>query len=106
MGKNIVELATLKPFRTLISTGSVKKAFSQLGESTGVVPRVAKPGAVPTPPKPDLELKEAEKGKTPIEAAERIKRESKRRGRKSTILTGPLGLKEPAETSKRVLLGR
>jgi hypothetical protein len=38
-------------------------------------------------------------------AAEQAAIERKRKGRKSTILTGPLGIEEEAETEKKTLLG-
>jgi hypothetical protein len=45
--------------------------------------------------------------KAPGEAAERQRRrQASAGGRKSTILTSPLGLTEPASTSRRQLLGR
>ena len=38
-------------------------------------------------------------------AAEQREMERKRRGRKSTILTGPLGVEQEAETENKTLLG-
>jgi hypothetical protein len=38
-------------------------------------------------------------------AAEQAAIERKRKGRKSTILTGPLGIEQEAETEKKTLLG-
>jgi len=38
-------------------------------------------------------------------AAEQREMERKRRGRKSTILTGPLGVEDEAETENKTLLG-
>ena len=38
-------------------------------------------------------------------AAEQREMERKRKGRKSTILTGPLGVEEEAETESKTLLG-
>ena len=38
-------------------------------------------------------------------AAEQAKIERKRKGRKSTILTGPLGVEEETEVQKKTLLG-
>jgi hypothetical protein len=55
----------------------------------------------PEPPKAP-ELTEAEKSKI---AEDERKREMKRKGRKSTILTGPLGVEEEATVEKKTLLG-
>jgi hypothetical protein len=38
-------------------------------------------------------------------AAEQRAMERKRKGRRSTILTGPLGVEEEAETEQKTLLG-
>ena len=60
------------------------------------------PPVQPLPEPPSAELSQEEKDRI---AAEQREMERKRRGRKSTILTGPLGVEEEAETEKRTLLG-
>ena len=60
------------------------------------------PPVQPAPPPPSSEVSAEEKERI---AAEQAAVERKRRGRKSTILTGPLGVKEEAETEKKTLLG-
>ena len=60
------------------------------------------PPVQPLPTPPSTEVSQEEKDRI---AAEQAAIERKRRGRKSTILTGPLGIKEEAETEKKTLLG-
>ena len=60
------------------------------------------PPVAPAPPPPTSELSKEEKDKI---AAEQRKLDRKRKGRKSTILTGPLGVEEEAETENKTLLG-
>ncbi len=60
------------------------------------------PPVQPLPTPPSTELSAEEKRKI---AAEQAAIERKRKGRKSTILTGPLGPEEEAETEKKTLLG-
>ena len=60
------------------------------------------PPVQPLPEPPSTELSQEEKDKI---AAEQAAIEIKRKGRKSTILTGPLGIEEEAETEKKTLLG-
>ena len=60
------------------------------------------PPVQPAPPPPPTEV--SQEGKDRI-AAEQRAMERKRRGRKSTILTGPLGVEEEAETESKTLLG-
>ena len=60
------------------------------------------PPVQPAPPPPSSELSQEEKDRI---AAEQAKIERKRRGRKSTILTGPLGDETEAEIEKKTLLG-
>ena len=60
------------------------------------------PPVQPLPPAPSAELSQAEKDKI---AAEQAEIERKRKGRKSTILTGPLGLETEATIEKKTLLG-
>tara|TARA_R100000655_G_scaffold57922_1_gene96269 strand:+ start:344 stop:562 length:219 start_codon:yes stop_codon:yes gene_type:complete len=62
----------------------------------------ALPPVQPPPEPPSAELSQEEKDRL---AAEQREVERKRRGRRSTILTGPLGVEEEAETEKKTLLG-
>jgi hypothetical protein len=62
----------------------------------------ALPPVQPLPTPPSTELSQEEKDRI---AAEQAEIERKRRGRKSTILTGPLGVEEEAEVQKKTLLG-
>jgi len=58
------------------------------------------PPVQPLPEPPEL----SEEDKARIAEDER-KREMKRKGRRSTILTGPLGVEEEATIEKKTLLG-
>ena len=60
------------------------------------------PPVQPLPTPPSSELSQEEKDRI---AAEQREMERERKGRKSTILTGPLGDTEEAETEKKTLLG-
>ena len=60
------------------------------------------PPVPPAPEPPSSELSQEEKDKI---AAEQAKIARKRKGRSSTILTGPLGIEEEAETEDKNLLG-
>ena len=60
------------------------------------------PPVQPLPPPPSTELSQEEKDRI---AAEQAALDRKRKGRKSTILTGPLGEMDEAETEKKTLLG-
>lgn len=60
----------------------------------------APPPVQPLPEPPEL----SEEDKARIAEDER-KREMKRKGRRSTILTGPLGVEEEATVEKKTLLG-
>ena len=60
------------------------------------------PPVQPAPPPPSSELSQEEKDRI---AAEQAAIERKRKGRGSTILTGPLGVEEEAETEQKTLLG-
>ena len=60
------------------------------------------PPVQPAPPPPPSEVSQEEKDAI---AAEQRKLARKRKGRKSTILTGPLGVEEEAETENKTLLG-
>ena len=58
------------------------------------------PQPLPEPPKAEVSEEERERI-----AAEQAALERRRRGRKSTILTSPLGDQTEAETEKKTLLG-
>jgi hypothetical protein len=60
------------------------------------------PPVQPLPEPPSSEVSAEEKERI---AAEQAAVERKRKGRKSTILTSPLGVEEEAETQKKTLLG-
>ena len=60
------------------------------------------PPVQPLPTPPSTEVSQQEKDRI---AAEQAAIERKRKGRKSTILTGPLGVEEEAEVQKKTLLG-
>ena len=60
------------------------------------------PPVQPAPPPPPSEVSQEEKDAI---AAEQAAIARKRRGRKSTILTGPLGVEDEAETENKTLLG-
>jgi len=60
------------------------------------------PPVQPLPEPPSAEVSQEEKDRI---AAEQREIEKKRRGRKSTILTGPLGVEDEVETENKTLLG-
>ena len=60
------------------------------------------PPPPPAPEPPEAEISQEEKDRI---AAEQRDIERKRKGRRSTILTGPLGVEEEAETEQKTLLG-
>ena len=60
------------------------------------------PPIQPLPEPPKAEVSQEEKDRI---AAEQRAMERRRKGRKSTILTSPLGVEEEAETEKKTLLG-
>ena len=60
------------------------------------------PPVQPLPEPPAAEVSAEEKERI---ASEQAAVERKRRGRKSTILTSPLGIEEEAEVQKKTLLG-
>ena len=60
------------------------------------------PPVQPLPEPPKAELSAEEKQRI---ADEQAAMERRRKGRKSTILTGPLGLETDATTEKKTLLG-
>jgi len=60
------------------------------------------PPVQPLPEPPSAEVSDEDRKRI---AAEQAAIERKRKGRKSTILTSPLGVEEEAETQKKTLLG-
>ena len=68
------------------------------GSPVRAIARIVKP----TPPPAPVTVSQEEKDRI---AAEQAKLDRKRKGRKSTILTGPLGVEEEAETENKTLLG-
>ena len=60
------------------------------------------PPVQPLPEPPSAEVSDEDRKRI---AAEQAAVERKRKGRKSTILTSPLGVEEEAETQKKTLLG-
>ena len=60
------------------------------------------PPVQPLPEPPSAEVSAEDKARI---AAEQATVERKRKGRKSTILTSPLGIEEEAETQNKTLLG-
>ena len=60
------------------------------------------PPVQPLPEPPSTEVSAEDKARI---AAEQAAVERKRKGRKSTILTSPLGVEEEAETQNKTLLG-
>ena len=71
-----------------------------MGFLTPKPPTLPPPPPAPEPPK--AEISQEEKDRI---AAEQRAMERRRKGRKSTILTSPLGVEEEAETEKKTLLG-
>ena len=65
------------------------------------MPALPPPPPPPEPPSTELSAEEKEKIKKEQDAIRR-----KRRGRKSTILTGPLGVQETEEDALNTLLGK
>jgi len=60
------------------------------------------PPVQPLPEPPSAEVSAEDKARI---TAEQAAVERKRKGRKSTILTSPLGVEDEAETQKKTLLG-
>jgi len=60
------------------------------------------PPVAPAPEPPSTELSAEEKERI---RSEQATKERKRKGRRSTILTGPLGIEEEAEVERKTLLG-
>ena len=70
-----------------------------------LAPKMSMPPLPPVQPLPEPPSAEVSaEDKTRI-AAEQAAVERKRKGRKSTILTSPLGVEDEAETQKKTLLG-
>mgnify|MGYP003130419294 CR=1 FL=1 len=65
------------------------------------MPALPPPPPPPEPPSTELSAEEKERIKKEQDAIRR-----KRRGRKSTILTGPLGVQETEEDALNTLLGK
>ena len=70
-----------------------------------LTPKISMPPLPPVQPLPEAPSTEVSAEEKERIAAEQAKMERKRRGRKSTILTGPLGVEEEAETEQKTLLG-
>ena len=70
-----------------------------------LTPKISMPPLPPVQPLPEAPSTEVSAEEKERIAAEQAKMERKRRGRKSTILTGPLGVEEEAETESKTLLG-
>ena len=66
------------------------------------MPSMSLPPVQPLPTPPSTEVSAEEKERI---ASEQAAVERKRKGRKSTILTSPLGIEEEAEIQKKTLLG-
>ena len=64
------------------------------------MPALPPPPPPPEPPVSELSAEEKERIKKEQDAIRR-----KRKGRRETILTGPLGVEEEAETEQKTLLG-
>jgi hypothetical protein len=62
------------------------------------------PPVQPLPEPPSSELSRKKKKMTGLQQS-KAAMERKRKGRRSTILTGPLGVEEEAETEQKTLLG-
>ena len=70
-----------------------------------LAPKISMPSLPPVAPLPEAPSAEVSAEDKARIAAEQAAVERKRRGRKSTILTSPLGVEEEAETQKKTLLG-
>ena len=70
-----------------------------------LTPKISMPPLPPVQPLPEAPSTEVSAEEKKRIAAEQAKMERKRKGRKSTILTSPLGVEEEAETEKKTLLG-
>ena len=70
-----------------------------------LTPKISMPPLPPVQPLPEAPSTEVSAEEKERIAAEQAAVERKRKGRKSTILTSPLGVEEEAETEKKTLLG-
>ena len=70
-----------------------------------LTPKISMPPLPPVQPLPEAPSTEVSAEEKERIAAEQAEIERKRRGRKSTILTSPLGVEEEAETESKTLLG-
>jgi hypothetical protein len=70
-----------------------------------LTPKISMPPLPPVQPLPEAPSTEVSQEEKDRIAEEQRKMERKRKGRKSTILTSPLGVEEEAETEKKTLLG-
>tara|TARA_R100000655_G_scaffold52562_1_gene90397 strand:- start:873 stop:1097 length:225 start_codon:yes stop_codon:yes gene_type:complete len=70
-----------------------------------LTPKISMPPLPPVQPLPEAPSTEVSQEEKDRIAEEQRKMERKRKGRKSTILTSPLGVDEEAETEKKTLLG-
>jgi hypothetical protein len=70
-----------------------------------LTPKISMPPLPPVQPLPEPPSAEVSAEDKAIIAEEQAAVERKRKGRKSTILTSPLGVEEEAETQKKTLLG-
>ena len=70
-----------------------------------LTPKISMPPLPPVQPLPEAPSTEVSAEEKERIAAEQAKMERKRKGRKSTILTGPLGVEQEAETENKTLLG-
>tara|TARA_R110002126_G_scaffold95969_1_gene224942 strand:+ start:35 stop:259 length:225 start_codon:yes stop_codon:yes gene_type:complete len=70
-----------------------------------LTPKISMPPLPPVQPLPEAPSTEVSAEEKERIAAEQAAVERKRKGRKSTILTGPLGVEEEAETENKTLLG-
>ena len=64
------------------------------------------PAVIPVPPAPEPPSAEISPEEKEAIAKEQAAVERRRRGRKSTILTTPLGIQEDEETKLKTLLGK
>jgi len=70
-----------------------------------LTPKISMPPLPPVQPLPEAPSTEVSAEEKERIAAEQAAVERKRKGRKSTILTSPLGVEEEAETENKTLLG-
>ena len=70
-----------------------------------LTPKISMPPLPPVQPLPEAPSTEVSQEEKDRIAEEQRKMERKRKGRKSTILTSPLGVDEEAVTEKKTLLG-